>query len=171
MLADEIRAAVRHLYQFRCGYCGVREEDVGAELTVDHHRPTSEGGSDQSDNLVYCCSKCNAHKGNYWHETHPPHIRLLHPRRDDFTLHLREGDDGHLTGLTPEGRFLIERMRLNRPALVAYRQNQREWKRREEELRAARERERALQQRVEELDALLQAITAQIQSETESAED
>jgi enoyl-CoA hydratase/carnithine racemase len=27
VLTDDIRAAVRHLYQFRCGYCGVREED------------------------------------------------------------------------------------------------------------------------------------------------
>jgi hypothetical protein len=38
---------------------------------------------------------------------------------------------------------------------------------RQEQLRAARERERALQRRIEELDALLQAVTAQIESETE----
>ncbi|MCS6806846.1 MAG: HNH endonuclease [Acidobacteriota bacterium] len=167
MLSDEVRDAVRYLYQFRCGYCGVREEDVGAELTIDHHRPTSQGGSDQLDNLVYCCSKCNAHKGSYWHETHAPQIRLLHPRQDDLTLHLHEGADGYLTGSTPEGQFLIERLRLNRPALVTYRLNQQELKQRQDELRVAREREQALRQRIEELDALLQAVTAQIQSETE----
>jgi hypothetical protein len=38
-------------------------------------------------------------------------------------MHVREGDEGGLSGLTPEGQFLIERLRLNRPALVAYRQN------------------------------------------------
>jgi hypothetical protein len=82
-------------------------------------------------------------------------------------MHLSEADDASVSGLTPEGRFLSQRLRLNRPALVAYRQHQREWDRRDEELRAAHEREQVLRQRIEELDALLQAVATEIQSETE----
>lgn len=166
MLTDETRLAVRQRYQFRCGYCGVREEDVGAELTVDHHRPVSHGGSDQLDNLVYCCLKCNLYKADYWYESHVPHIPLLHPQQDDLSLHLREESDGHLTALTPEGQFLIERLRLNRPALIAYRQNQQATQHWHDKLRSATERERVLEQRIEELYAMLQAVIAQIKSET-----
>jgi hypothetical protein len=77
-----------------CGYCGVREDDAGAELTIDHYRPRSYGGAaaDDDENLVYCCSKCNAHKGAYWHETDPPHIRLLHPLHDNMAAHLLEAE-------------------------------------------------------------------------------
>ena len=41
------RRALRERYQFRCGYCGVHENEVGAELTVDHFQPRSSGGTDQ----------------------------------------------------------------------------------------------------------------------------
>ena len=69
---DEIKKTVRKIYQSRCGYCGVHEEDAGAFLTIDHHRPQSRSGSDKLENLVYCCPKCNEYKGSYWHEIDPP---------------------------------------------------------------------------------------------------
>ena len=36
MTESEIRQAVRRAYNFACGYCGVREEDAGSELELDH---------------------------------------------------------------------------------------------------------------------------------------
>jgi hypothetical protein len=38
-MREEQREALRHRFGFRCGYCGVAERDVGAELTVDHFQP------------------------------------------------------------------------------------------------------------------------------------
>ncbi|MBM3240692.1 hypothetical protein FJZ31_30790 [Candidatus Poribacteria bacterium] len=37
------RETLRQLYQFRCGYCGTSEIDVGAELEIDHYQPRSIG--------------------------------------------------------------------------------------------------------------------------------
>lgn len=70
---------LRDRFGGRCGYCGVLDEDTGATLTTDQHRPRSHGGDDEEINLVYCCPRCNDHKGSYWHEVDPPGIPLLHP--------------------------------------------------------------------------------------------
>lgn len=56
---------VRQRYGGRCGYCGVTEIDAGAELTVDHYRPSSAGGDEADDNLIYACTKCNLYKGEF----------------------------------------------------------------------------------------------------------
>ncbi|MCE2395916.1 HNH endonuclease [Candidatus Poribacteria bacterium] len=73
---EQRREQVRKRYASRCGYCGVHEVDVGSTLTIDHHRPRRHGGTDDNENVVYCCTRCNQHKGAYWHEVHAPHIRF-----------------------------------------------------------------------------------------------
>lgn len=120
-MADSLRAQVRDLYNARCSYCGVHEDAAGATLTVDHHRPRAQGGTDDLENLLYSCVRCNEHKGTYWHERDPPHVRLLHPGQDYLDDHLEERPDARIVGLTREGEFFIRRLRLNRPQLVAYR--------------------------------------------------
>ena len=78
------REAVRQIYQFRCGYCGVSEEEVGSELEVDHFRPRIRDGGDELDNLVYCCPTCNRFKRDYWPSSVTAY-HLLHPQRDDLS--------------------------------------------------------------------------------------
>jgi hypothetical protein len=132
MTPDE-RQALRERYDFCCGYCGVHEHQVGAELTIDHFQPRSRGGTDALDNLVYCCHACNTFKGDHWQ---PDAVhRLLHPLRDNLTEHLEASDNGMLRGLTETGTFHIQRLRLNRAALVARRQR----RLREEVARAAQQ--------------------------------
>ena len=41
-----------------CSYCGCRES-----LSIDHVLPTSRGGPDSSDNVVWACKSCNSSKG------------------------------------------------------------------------------------------------------------
>ena len=118
MHADS-REALRRLYQFRCGYCGTSEVDVGAALTVDHFQPRARGGADDPVNWVYCCPACNAFKGDYWNPDSP--YRLLHPLHDDLVLFITEEADGRLRGLTETGIFHVQRLHLNRPQLVAQR--------------------------------------------------
>jgi hypothetical protein len=69
--------------------------------------------------LVYCCFACNVAKGDYWQ---PDSLqRILHPLHDNLSEHILEQEDGMLQGLTSTGHFHIVQLRLNRPALVAYR--------------------------------------------------
>ena len=58
---DQVRAR----FQTRCGYCGVCEEDVGGELTIDHYVPVVAGGDERDENLVYACFRCNLFKGDF----------------------------------------------------------------------------------------------------------
>jgi len=145
---------VRRTFDGRCGYCGVDETAAGAELTVDHYRPRSEGGTDDADNLVYACPKCNQYKGDYWPspEEEAAGYYVLHPLRHDRPLHWRENEiTGSVEPLTPTGAFNIELLHLNRPPLVAHRLA----------LRAAdilRKRIRLLQEQVEQRDQAIQLL-------------
>jgi hypothetical protein len=135
-MRDDDRNSLRSRFHFRCGYCGVHEHDVGAELTVDHFQPCSREGAEGPENWVYCCHACNEFKGAYWQPDSP--YRILHPHRDDLASHLIEEANGRLRALTDTGAFHIGRLHLNREPLV---ENRRE-RRRQEALRQAEAMER-----------------------------
>lgn len=127
-MAHAKHAEVRERYGFRCGYCGVSETDSGGELTVDHYHPDSRGGTEDDENLVYACFRCNLHKSD-----NLPLVvnadgenvkQILHPLRDAVRQHIGENDDGTLFGLTATGESHIEILDLNRAALVARRGSQ-----------------------------------------------
>jgi 5-methylcytosine-specific restriction endonuclease McrA len=46
-----------------CVYCGVGLEE-GVTLSLDHLTPHSQGGSNESSNLVTACRKCNSVRGS-----------------------------------------------------------------------------------------------------------
>jgi hypothetical protein len=164
-LEDRLREETRERFAGRCGYCGVHEDDAGATLTVDHHRPLVHGGDDHVNNLVYACARCNEHKGSYWHEQDPRRIPLLHPGRDDLTAHLREEEDGRIVASTPEGQFFVQRLRLNRPQLVTHRRELRGRSKLHEELAAMTEHAHALEQRVNELSRTIDSIADDLERE------
>lgn len=119
-ISNAARKQVRHRANHACEFCGVTETDVGGELTVDHYRPRSSDGSDDLDNLIYCCSRCNLYKADYWPKGESePH--LWNPRREPFSRHFHELEDGTLRSLTVNGEFTLRRLRLNRPQLAAHR--------------------------------------------------
>lgn len=164
MNEQERRAAVRQRYGERCGYCSVQEAEAGSELEIDHFQPRAAGGSDNLDNLVYCCPACNRLKGDFWPVTAPLTTtrRLLHPGRDDVTRHLREEIDGRLTALTDTGAFHLNRLRLNRPPLLALRQARREVAHLRESLTAAQAEQVRLRVRIGALERDLQNLLTQI---------
>lgn len=122
-LSPEIREFVRRRAGYACEFCGVSEVDAGGELTIDHFHPTSKGGDDSLENLVYCCHRCNLYKSDYW-PAHPDAPRLWNPRREPINLHFIPKFDGFLLPVTPTGSFTAERLHLNRPQLIAYRLHQ-----------------------------------------------
>ncbi len=101
---------------FRCRYCSVPESQCGAELTYDHFRPLIQGGTDDVSNLVYACHACNEFKGDYWSEEEE--ARRLHPLTDDLKQQIVEEITGALRPLTALGQVFIDKLQLNRSALV-----------------------------------------------------
>jgi hypothetical protein len=68
---------------------------------------------------VYCCHACNEFKGDHWQHASPH--RILHPLHDDLSASIVEEADGMLRGLTETGTYHIQRLHLNRPQLIAWR--------------------------------------------------
>jgi hypothetical protein len=161
---EKRRQAVRCAYGYRCGYCGVHEQDAGSELEIDHFQPRSLGGGDDLDNLIYCCPTCNRLKGNFWPQGDPSttHRCLLHPKRDEMAMHLREEPDGRLIALTETGLFHIDRLRLNRPPLVALRWTRREEMRLRQELVETQEERAHLRERIAVLERELEEVLTQL---------
>jgi hypothetical protein len=154
------REAVRQLHGRQCGYCSVRESEAGTELEIDHFQPRSAGGTDDLENLVYCCTRCNRRKGDFWPDGDPSTStwRLLHPRRDDLTLHLREEADGLIIALTETGAFHLQRLGLNRPPLVALRLSRQEVAGLRDGLASARAAQARLQDRITMLEDTVIAV-------------
>jgi hypothetical protein len=115
-LWEQVRARANRV----CEYCGVSEEDTGGMLTVDHHRPQSQKGEDDFENVVYCCFRCNTYKGKYW-PSEPGGPSLWNPRREPFGEHLLRLAVGTLYPISPTGSLTLNQLHLNRPPLVAYR--------------------------------------------------
>lgn len=44
----------------QCPYCGIEQSPNHG--TFDHKIPFDKGGSNQRDNIVFCCLSCNRHK-------------------------------------------------------------------------------------------------------------
>ena len=152
-MPSHVKDALRRLYHHRCGYCGVREADVGSELTIDHFQPRSRGGSDDLRNLVYSCHACNEFKGDVWSRDSP---RMLHPLEDILSEHIVEEEDGSFIPMTASGKMHIDRLRLNRSQLVEFRLERRR-------LDAAKQAERRLLERLGQLDEKLKAALDELE--------
>ena len=103
---------------------------------------------------MYCCHACNAFKGDYWQPDTAR--RLLHPLRDSLVEHIAERANGTLSALTETGAFHIQKLRLNRAELVAYRLERRLTE-------TARHVQFTLLQRLTQLEHQVQALTARVE--------
>jgi hypothetical protein len=154
VIRAETKRIVRAVYAFRCGYCGVSEAQCGAELTYDHFRPQSQGGTDDVSNLVYACHACNEFKGEYWSESEQS--RLLHPLTDDLNQHIQLATNGSLQALTALGQILVDQLQLNRAAII--------------ENRAERQRIALIENHLVEMTVTLSDILEEIKAKSTSLE-
>ena len=120
-VSQSVRRKTRERANFRCEYCGVSETDSGGELTVDHFHPQSKSGGDDEENLVYCCFRCNAYKGDFWNED-SSQTSLFNPRTDKRDEHFWLSETGKLYALTDSGKLTVKLLRLNRQPLITKRQ-------------------------------------------------
>jgi hypothetical protein len=124
-ISKKTKEFVRNRAEYACEFCGVTESDTRGRLTVDHYQPRTKGGSDELDNLLYCCFSCNLFKHDYYPAA-LAETPLWNPRHESFSTHFLELESGLLHPLTPVGFFTLDRLRLNRPALVANRLQKRQ---------------------------------------------
>ena len=109
---------LRDEFEFRCVYCLTRErwrDDGHNSFTIDHVKPKSRHDelTNDYDNLVYACARCNNLKS--------VKTGLPNPCETSLAKHLKHRS-GVFIPLTPLGRRLIEYLRLNSPERVAHRQ-------------------------------------------------
>lgn len=87
---QRVRLEVLNRDAYTCHYCGQEAN------TVDHLIPISKGGTDQAENMVAACNKCNASKrdriapGFFERNGRPPRPVLKIFPENGSTRHYRE---------------------------------------------------------------------------------
>jgi hypothetical protein len=101
---------------------------LGQEATfhVDHVVPVIAGGPDTGDNLALACVSCSLRKAARQTAVDPEsgeHVFFFNPRRDLWHDHFR-WQGTHLFGRTAAGRAMIEALEMNRPLILAIREEE-----------------------------------------------
>ncbi|AEE49414.1 HNH endonuclease [Haliscomenobacter hydrossis] len=108
--------------QHCCEYCLSQAKFSPDYFSIEHIIPSIKQGSDQISNLAYACLACNNHKFTATDSLDPLtglEAQLYHPRQDEWNLHFRWNENlSILVGISPTGRATIERLCLNREAVV-----------------------------------------------------
>ena len=90
----------------------------------------------------------------------------MHPLEDNLTLHLLEQHNSQLIGKTPEGRFYIQRLRLNRSQLIEHRRRKHADQKMQNEIKVLRQQIHDLQQELVQLNSSLQETLTEIDRES-----
>ncbi len=126
VIPARLRRMVEQRAGGRCEYC--RLSQVGQEATfhIDHIIPKSAHGPTQADNLAFACVSCSLRKERRQSGIDPVTGRktpLFHPRRQHWREHFR-CQGLHIIGRTPTGRATIDALRMNRPSILAIREEE-----------------------------------------------
>jgi HNH endonuclease len=129
-LAQRVSARLRRLVvrraRNRCEYCGLSQLGQEATFHVDHIVPVTAGGPDSGDNLALACVSCSLRKAARQTAVDPEsseQVSLFHPRRDLWHDHFR-WQGAFLLGRTATGRATIEALEMNRPLIIAIREEE-----------------------------------------------
>lgn len=125
----DYKCYLREDFVYRCVYCTIHENEFGGPRSyhVEHFRPkgverfahliTDYG------NLLYACQVCNPFKGDAWPSDNPIEDGkgFIDPCEYDYDEHFRLADGDELVGLSGVGRYMVERLHLNRMQLIKLR--------------------------------------------------
>ena len=112
----------------RCEYCQLAQAGQEATFHVDHVQPVTAGGQTEADNLALACVSCSLRKGARQTAVDPDTghaISIYHPRSDIWSEHFA-WQGVRVRGLTPVGRATIDALDLNRPLILAIREEEAE---------------------------------------------
>ncbi len=121
-----LREQVRRRAGSRCEYC--RLSQVGQEATfhIDHVIPRAAGGPTTFDNLALACVSCSLRKWAHQTARDPDsgeEIPLFNPRTQIWKEHFR-WDVERVVPLSPTARATVAALALNRPVILAIRQEE-----------------------------------------------
>ena len=121
-----LRARVADRANHRCEFCGLAQAGQEATFHVDHLIPRVAAGAPEEDNLALACVGCSLRKGARQRAVDPAtgeQVTLFNPRGERWLEHFRV-DGFVIEGVTPTGRATVEALALNRPLMVAIREEQ-----------------------------------------------
>jgi len=123
-IAEALRKLVTERARGLCEYCQTAMLIV-VTVEIDHIVPEASGGETTADNLCLVCRACNSYKQDHQSGFDPVtgiETALFNPRTQNWPEHFRWDETGtRLIGLSAEGRATINRLRINRDAVVASR--------------------------------------------------
>ena len=125
-ISAKLRRLVVRRASNRCEYCGLSQLGQEATFHVDHIMPVNAGGHDTADNLALACVSCSLRKAARLTAVDPmsgEHVALFHPRRDLWHDHFY-WQGVRLVGRTATGRATIEALEVNRPLILAIREEE-----------------------------------------------
>jgi len=123
-IGEALRTQVRDRAKRRCEYCLVPDTLTFLEHEIDHILAVKHGGQTSPENLAWCCTLCNRHKGSDIASIDRQTDRmepLFHPRRDRWRDHF-ELRGGEIVPRTAVGRVTVRLLRLNQPERVKERE-------------------------------------------------
>jgi len=124
-IPDQIREQVITRAKERCEYCQTQQVIV-ISMEIDHIIPQSADGETELENLCYACISCNGSKLNSQTGIEPDTgdvTQLFNPRTQSWQEHFRWSTDGiRVIGITAIGCATINRLRMNRDAIIRSRQ-------------------------------------------------
>lgn len=119
---SDYKPHLRMEFRGTCIYCRMRDSPARERLfAVEHYLPKSRYPERETDwsNLFYACSTCNGHKSNFVREPGSPKY-FPNPVDDSMFEHLRYVGT-QVTARSPTGHFALERLDLNEPGTVEWR--------------------------------------------------
>jgi hypothetical protein len=125
-ISASLRADVVHRAGERCEYCRLSQRGQEAAFHIDHVVPRAAGGLTTLDNLALACVSCSLRKWAKQTASDPDsgqELPLFNPRTHAWAEHFRwEGQ--RIVPLTPTGRATAAALAMNRPLILAIRQEE-----------------------------------------------
>jgi hypothetical protein len=122
----EVRRLVSQRATGRCEYCGLSQEGQEATFHIDHIVPVVVGGQTTAENLALACVSCSLHKAARQTAIDPQtgeEVAIYNPRRERWSDHFR-WEGVRLVGQTATGRATVAALDMNRPLILAIRQEE-----------------------------------------------
>lgn len=111
----------------QCVYCTISENEFGGirNFHVEHYRPKAEDKfpelKHEYNNLFFSCSICNCFKGDDWpNEPSAEYNKYFFPdpSKIDYSSFLEIDNEYMVVSKFITGKYIIEKLYLNRPQLV-----------------------------------------------------
>ena len=109
-----------------CEYCGLAQAGQAATFHIDHVVPMAVGGETILQNLALACVSCSLRKSAKQYVIDPltnQEVSIFNPRFQLWSEHFA-WDGVQLIGLSATGRATIATLDMNRPILLAIRQEE-----------------------------------------------